>query len=589
VFFVVNGGGNSDLEVIAKGKARAQFMEIDERKDENGKPLLDENGNKIKIPFPEQLEIIKNFPLEPSIIVRTSKSLHTYWLLDNGDIKQFREIQQRLAAYFHSDAADVNESRTMRLPGFNHCKADPVPVVIIKFDPGIRYTQQELATLLPQVPKRYSSQLLPVDSNEPTLYEKAGGRHNALIQYGGKLRRSGLNADEITAQMLSYNSTLPEPLPERELNRTIADILKYKSRDEFEELQEDAKAQDMAEQVIDPADIVNKFIQTIQTEAYKPYSTDLSFFDNLLGGGVIRQSIVQLIAAPSAGKTTLCQQIAEAMARHGKEVLYLNLEMSAEQMLAKAISCRLGKNDNSEIISATDIMQGYKWDTKQRERILKELERYKKDTAPFIRYTNANANLDNIISLLNAMGEKATKEGKAGPVVFVDYLHLINGPKYGDAKEILKAAVGCFKEYAVKYNSIVFLIVAANRDSNKTGQLTLYSGRDSSAIEYSGDYILSLDYTEIDNGNIKPTDEAELSKLKSGSWRDMTLRVLKHRLGVPGVSAKLWYRPAANIFYDSTDFMPIDPERERIAEEARERALAKNPEPIERKVGSKRA
>ena len=162
VFFVVNGGGNTDAETKAKGKARAQFMEID------------------NIPLADQLELIKQFPAEPSIIVRTRKSLHTYWLLDNGNIKQFREIQPRLPLYFHGDTANINESRTMRLPGFNHCKAEPVPVEIIKFDPGIKYTQQELATLLPELPKRYTSEPLPdVLEDAPGLY-KQGSRNNDL-------------------------------------------------------------------------------------------------------------------------------------------------------------------------------------------------------------------------------------------------------------------------------------------------------------------------------------------------------------------------------------------------------------------------
>ncbi len=555
VFFVVNGGGQTDAETKAKGKARAQFMEIDDR------------------PLADQLELIKQFPAEPSIIVKTRKSLHTYWLLDNGNIKQFRELQQRLALYFHGDNANINESRTMRLPGFNHCKVEPVPVVVIKYDPGIKYTQQELASLLPELPKRYPSEPLPeVLTDAPGLYMQ-GSRNNDLLKLGGHLRAAGCNAEQISLLLRTLDAESGNPLPERELNTCIKQSLAYNRQELAEQMQQNQAKQELAKE--EKADTIADFLQTIQTDAYKPYSTELAFFDNLLHGGVIRQSLVQIIAAPGAGKTTLCQQIAEAMARHCKQVLYLNLEMSKEQMLAKALSCRLGKNDNSDTISATDILQGYKWDTKQRERITAEFERYKHDTAPFIRYTNANNDLDSINALLQEMGEKAAKEEQPAPVVFVDYLHLITGAKYGDTQELLKAAVGCFKQYAVKYNSIVFLIIAANRESNKSGQYTLESGRDSSAIEYSGDYVLSLNYTEIDNGNIKPTDEAELAKVKSAPWRNMTLRVLKHRLGVPGLSAQLWYKPAANIFYDSTDFLPVDPERDKIADEALQRTLAK--------------
>jgi hypothetical protein len=35
----------------------------------------------------------------------------------------------------------------------------------------------------------------------------------------------------------------------------------------------------------------------------------------------------------------------------------------------------------------------------------------------------------------------------------------------------------------------------------------------------------------------------------------------------------LWFKPAENIFYNAAGFMPIDPERDQIEEEARQRTL----------------
>ena len=55
---------------------------------------------------------------------------------------------------------------------------------------------------------------------------------------------------------------------------------------------------------------------------------------------VAPSEVVSIVGPSGAGKTTLCQQIAEAMARNGKPVVYLNFEMSREQMIAKAISGR---------------------------------------------------------------------------------------------------------------------------------------------------------------------------------------------------------------------------------------------------------
>lgn len=129
VFFIVNGGGHTDKAVKT---ARAQFVDFDD------------------FPFEEQIKRIKAFPLEPSIIIKTRKSLHCYWLLDGGEIKYFREVQERLIQYFGSDPVIKNESRVMRLYGFEHRKTDTaVMVTLIKFNPELRYNQRQFHEVLP--------------------------------------------------------------------------------------------------------------------------------------------------------------------------------------------------------------------------------------------------------------------------------------------------------------------------------------------------------------------------------------------------------------------------------------------------------
>ena len=60
IFFVVNSGGHTDEEIT---KVNAQFVEMD-------------TGS-----FEEQQAKINSFKFEPSIIVKTRKSLHCYWLV----------------------------------------------------------------------------------------------------------------------------------------------------------------------------------------------------------------------------------------------------------------------------------------------------------------------------------------------------------------------------------------------------------------------------------------------------------------------------------------------------------------------------
>ncbi|MDM0491207.1 phage/plasmid primase, P4 family [Clostridium perfringens] len=123
IFFVVNSGGNSDRKI---NKINAQFFECD------------------TLSLEEQMENISKFPLEPSIIVQTKKSLHVYFLIKNGKVEKFRDIQKKLAKHFNGDGSCINESRVMRVPGFYHCKDEPVRVKCIKFNPNLFYTQEDL-------------------------------------------------------------------------------------------------------------------------------------------------------------------------------------------------------------------------------------------------------------------------------------------------------------------------------------------------------------------------------------------------------------------------------------------------------------
>lgn len=176
IFFVVNGGGQSDKAVK---HARAQFNDFDD------------------YPFEEQIRRLNEFPLEPSIIIKTKKSLHSYWILENGEIKLFRELQQRLIQYFGSDPVIKNESRVMRLYGFEHRKTDiPVMVTLVKFDPELRYTQRQLHEVLPLLKTAPSKPGLHSESSEGEKIP-VGQRHYYVVKKIGEfLSRLKDSADD---------------------------------------------------------------------------------------------------------------------------------------------------------------------------------------------------------------------------------------------------------------------------------------------------------------------------------------------------------------------------------------------------------
>src|SRR5699024_10813374 len=101
IFCVVNYGGHDDAAIT---RINAQFVEMDD------------------CSFEEQQKKVDAFPLPPSMVMKTQKSYHVYWFMDStAKVDRFRMIQMQLVKHFSGDPACVNESRVMRLPGFNHC------------------------------------------------------------------------------------------------------------------------------------------------------------------------------------------------------------------------------------------------------------------------------------------------------------------------------------------------------------------------------------------------------------------------------------------------------------------------------------
>ena len=296
-------------------------------------------------------------------------------------------------------------------------------------------------------------------------------------------------------------------------------------------------------------DDIDDFLDRIRSEAYRPHETGLPFLDRLLSGGIVNQSLMILAAAPATGKTTLAQQIAETLARNKRPVTFINFEMSREQLLAKAISADLKRTGYNK--TALQVLQGYEWTPQDKARITAVIKAYRKTKLPYIRYNpeGATSDLKALQEYLTAEGEEATRKGRQAPAVIIDYLHLITAAERIDTAELIKRAITTLKGYAVKYNTFVIAISATSRSSSK-GRLTLASGRDSSNIEYTADYQLTLNYEAIDSGKLSDTElEEELQRQQGQPRREMILRLTKSRFTEPGKSEKVHFDAAHNTFY----------------------------------------
>lgn len=294
------------------------------------------------------------------------------------------------------------------------------------------------------------------------------------------------------------------------------------------------------------AEMVDSFLSTVKGQKYKPIPTGIADIDRAIGGGLIRQQLIILGAAPGAGKTALSQMLFEGMARRGNTCVFINLEMSRDQLLARSLA-RIAAG-NGEEIKPTDILQGYKWDFTQEATVYAAAEEYKTNIAQHMIYNpdTVSSDLDSILEYIEGEATRAEAAGLEAPLVVLDYLQVVIGRDREDETQVIKRALAELKAFAVRHDTIVFCITANNRISNKTGTVTMESGRGTSALEYGADLQLGLSFTACMEDKSK--DAADLT---AAERQRLTLHVTKGRWAEPGAKAELFFNGATMLFTQS--------------------------------------
>lgn len=172
-YFVVNTGGNVDTDIT---HFNAFFVEIDD------------------LPLDEQHQLFDASPLRPSIRLETRKSVHAYWLV-NGECDKdaWRDIQERLIAYFDGDKSIKNPSRVMRLPVFNHVHYDAKTksyeyrqVGVVAFAPERKFTVVEMRAAFPITDSASQTMTPNNDANIFASWDELNAELKRRIMAAGK-------------------------------------------------------------------------------------------------------------------------------------------------------------------------------------------------------------------------------------------------------------------------------------------------------------------------------------------------------------------------------------------------------------------
>ena len=248
--------------------------------------------------------------------------------------------------------------------------------------------------------------------------------------------------------------------------------------------------------------------------------------DKALDGG-LHAGLTVLGAVSSMGKTSLMLQMADTLAAAGRNVLFITIEMSRMELIAK--SAVRGTKERARSLLDGKLPE---------EKVRGLISAYRQKTGGRVELWEPDvpltpAFLDEKVSAFCAQHES--------PVLFLDYLQLVAPARAGmTEKQTADAAVAMLKQLARRYDMPVMAASSLNREAYRPGSAEpgLSAFKESGSVEYSADLLLVLKYrTDADREN-------------KTAPRHLALIILKNRFGATGESIPLDYEPEKELFRD---------------------------------------
>ena len=313
--------------------------------------------------------------------------------------------------------------------------------------------------------------------------------------------------------------------------------------------------------VLDPVKVMQGVWRMDDYE--EPTPTGLMGLDRALDGG-FRRGVVVIGAVSSMGKTTLAAQIADNIAASGRGVLFVTIEQSAEEIVAKSLSRIMRAHGYAVPYHHILGAERRTWGKAQNEAFFKACEEYANMTVGRLRIIEG-INRPSVQSIWALAAEIAEHDGKP-PVIFIDYLQLLAPQSERDTdKQTTDKNMTLLRQMANKKNlgTTVVVISSLNR-SSYSGVIDLDSFKESGGIEYGADVLLGLQPYNMKerikdrDTKQKAEDRADeiIKQTKSSNPRECEIVVLKNRSGETSRNDKgvpVCYYPVSNVLYDGRE------------------------------------
>lgn len=311
------------------------------------------------------------------------------------------------------------------------------------------------------------------------------------------------------------------------------------------------------------ADYMQEFVDHLSGKT-PPIPTGYPELDALLDGG-LHPGLVIIGAISSLGKTTFTLNVADNLAAAGTDVIFVSLEMSRYELLAKSISrktfeyCKQNKKAigmAKSNLGISDFDRYARYSREELQIIEKCISAYEQGPAGNLYILEGMGNIgtdkirETVRKHIAITGHRA--------VLIIDYIQILAPfDQRATDKQNMDRNVVELKRISRDFNIPVIGISSFNRESYNA-PVGMSAFKESGSVEYSSDLLIGLQYFGMDfqdtdksekdrNTRVRNLFKTAAAEARAGGKNDIEIKILKNRSGAKG-STVLSYYPMFNVY-----------------------------------------